>query len=64
ENPTILIVVDRIELEHQIYQNFQAYSYPNIVRAESKNHLKEFLKPITGVLSLQLFTSLRECQST
>ncbi len=44
ENPTIIVVVDRIELEHQIYQNFQAYGYPNIVRAESKNHLRELLK--------------------
>ena len=44
ENPTILVVVDRLELEHQIYQNFQAYGYPNIVRAESKNHLRELLE--------------------
>jgi len=44
QNPTILVVVDRLELEHQIYQNFQAYGYPNIVRAESKNHLKELLQ--------------------
>uniref|UniRef100_A0A7V4DXT4 Type I restriction enzyme endonuclease subunit n=1 Tax=Dictyoglomus thermophilum TaxID=14 RepID=A0A7V4DXT4_DICTH len=44
ENPTILVVVDRLELEHQIYQNFQAYGYPNIIRAESKNHLKELLE--------------------
>ncbi len=44
ENPTIIVVVDRVELEHQIYQNFQAYGYPNIVRAESKNHLRELLK--------------------
>ena len=41
ENPTIIVVIDRLELEHQIYQNFQAYGYPNIVRAESKNHLKK-----------------------
>jgi len=44
ENPTILVVVDRLELEAQIYQNFQAYGYPNIVRAESKSHLRELLK--------------------
>ncbi len=44
ENPTILVVVDRLELEHQIYQNFQSYGYPNIVRAESKNHLRELLE--------------------
>jgi len=44
ENPTILVVVDRLELEHQIYQNFQSYGYPNIVRAESKNHLRKLLE--------------------
>jgi len=44
ENPTILVVVDRLELEQQIYQNFQSYGYPNIVRAESKNHLRELLE--------------------
>ena len=44
ENPTIIVVVDRLELEHQIYQNFQAYGFPNTVRAESKNHLKKLLE--------------------
>jgi len=44
ENPTIIVVLDRLELEHQIYQNFQAYGFPNIVRAESKNHLRELLE--------------------
>jgi len=43
-NPTILVVVDRLELESQIYQNFQSYGYPNIVRAESKRHLRELLE--------------------
>jgi len=44
ENPTILVVVDRLEIESQIYQNFQSYGYPNIVRAESKRHLRELLE--------------------
>lgn len=43
ENPTILVVVDRIELESQIYQNFEAFGFPNVVRAESKEHLRELL---------------------
>jgi type I restriction enzyme R subunit len=43
-NPTIIVVVDRLELEHQIYQNFQAYGFPNIKRAESKDHLKKLLE--------------------
>ncbi|MBW9221497.1 HsdR family type I site-specific deoxyribonuclease [Methanothermococcus sp. SCGC AD-155-C09] len=44
ENPTIIVVIDRLELEQQIYQNFQAYGYPNIVRTESKKHLRELLE--------------------
>ncbi len=43
ENPTILAVVDRIELEGQIYQNFEAFGFPNVVRAESKEHLRKLL---------------------
>jgi len=44
ENPTIIVVVDRVELEDQIRRNFQAYGFPNIVKAESKNHLRELLE--------------------
>ena len=44
ENPTIIVVVDRIELAHQIYQNFQAYGFPNVIKAKSKNHLRELLE--------------------
>jgi type I restriction enzyme R subunit len=43
ENPTIVVVVDRIELESQIFQNFEAFGFPNVVRAESKEHLRELL---------------------
>jgi len=60
ENSTIIVVVDRIELEHQIYQNFHAYGFPNIVRAESKNHLRELLESVEVLLS-QLFTNLKVC---
>ncbi len=43
ENPTILVVVDRIELEDQMHKNLQAFGYPNITVAESKEHLRELL---------------------
>jgi len=43
ENPTILVVVDRIELEDQICKNLQAFGYPNITVAENKQHLRELL---------------------
>ncbi|MCD6219679.1 HsdR family type I site-specific deoxyribonuclease, partial [Candidatus Calescamantes bacterium] len=44
ENPTILVVIDRREIESQICENFRSYGYPNFVRAESKRHLKELLE--------------------
>lgn len=44
ENPTILVVVDRLELEGQIHQNFSAFGFPNVEKALSKYHLKELLK--------------------
>jgi len=43
ENPTILAVVDRIELEDQMHKNLQAFGYPNVIVAESKEHLRELL---------------------
>jgi len=43
ENPTILVVVDRIELEDQMHKNLQAFGYPNVIIAESKEHLRELL---------------------
>lgn len=43
ENPIILAVLDRIELVDQMRQNFEAFGFPNIVQAESKEHLQELL---------------------
>ena len=42
-NPTLLIVVDRRELETQMAQNLEAYGFPAVVRAESKEHLRDLL---------------------
>ena len=43
QNPTIIAVVDRIELEDQISKNFQAFGFPNITVAKNKDHLRELL---------------------
>lgn len=43
QNPTILIVVDRIELETQMQQNLEAFGFPGVVRAESRDHLRQLL---------------------
>ena len=44
ENPTLLIVVDRVELESQMVQNLEAFDYGTVYRAHSKNHLCQLLK--------------------
>lgn len=43
QNPTIIAVVDRIELEDQISKNFQAFGFPNVTVAKNKDHLRELL---------------------
>lgn len=43
ENPTLLAVVDRRELETQMAQNLEAFGFPTVERARSKRHLRELL---------------------
>ena len=42
-NPTLLIVVDRIELETQMTQNLEAFGL-DAIRAESRQHLRRLLQ--------------------
>ena len=43
ENPTLLIVVDRTELEEQMGRNLQNYGFPAVEIAESREKLRELL---------------------
>jgi type I restriction enzyme R subunit len=43
ENPTLLIVVDRTELEEQMGQNLKKYGFPAVEIADSKEKLKRLL---------------------
>jgi type I restriction enzyme R subunit len=43
ENPTLLVVVDRTELEEQMAKNLKKYGFPAVEVAESKEKLKELL---------------------
>lgn len=42
-NPTVLVVVDRIDLDSQITGTFLAADVPNLVRTESRQELQELL---------------------
>lgn len=44
ENPTIIVVVDRNELEEQFIRNLKNYQFPVIEEAKSKRHLQQLLK--------------------
>lgn len=43
QNPTLLIVVDRRELESQMVQNLEAIGFPSVTRARTRRHLRELL---------------------
>lgn len=43
ENPTVIMLVDRNELESQLYGNLDAVGIAQVEVAESKRHLKELL---------------------
>jgi type I restriction enzyme R subunit len=43
ENPTILVVVDRRELETQMVQNLEAFGFPMVEQAASKQRLRRLL---------------------
>ena len=62
DNPAILIVVDRIDLESQMLQNCEAFGLP-AVRATSKQHLEDLLKRDTrGVIvtTIHKFDGIRQ----
>ncbi len=43
KNPTVMVVVDRIDLDSQISSTFYASDAPNLVKAESRKDLQELL---------------------
>jgi type I restriction enzyme R subunit len=46
-NPTVLIVVDRIDLDAQISSTFHASDVPNLVKADTRDDLQKLLKQDT-----------------
>ena len=44
QNPTVLMVVDRNELQQQLFQNLEAVGFGAVHVARSKRHLRELLK--------------------
>ncbi|MDO9067480.1 MAG: HsdR family type I site-specific deoxyribonuclease [Deltaproteobacteria bacterium] len=44
EKPTVLVLIDRNELETQLFQNLEAYGFGGMIVAERKTHLRELMK--------------------
>jgi type I restriction enzyme R subunit len=44
QNPTVLMIVDRNELEAQLFGNLEAVGFGQVLVAESKRHLEELLR--------------------
>lgn len=44
ENPTVILLVDRNELESQLFNNLESVGKENFQQADSKKHLTELLK--------------------
>jgi type I restriction enzyme, R subunit len=47
KNPTVLIVIDRVDLDTQISNTFQAADIPNLVKADSREELERLLRQDT-----------------
>jgi len=63
ENPTILLVTDRKDLDIQISKTFRACGFPNPDQAESVRHLRELLSNPSGktiLTTVQKFQELQE----
>lgn len=54
ENPTVLLIVDRNELEQQLFQNLEAIGFGHVHLANSKRHLRDLLKADTRGLIVSM----------
>ncbi|GIV84771.1 MAG: type I deoxyribonuclease HsdR [Candidatus Roseilinea sp.] len=53
-NPTVLLIVDRNELESQLFQNLEAVGFGRVHLANSKRHLRELLQADTRGLIVSM----------
>jgi type I restriction enzyme R subunit len=54
QNPTVLLIVDRNELQSQLFQNLEAIGFGKVHLALSKRHLHDLLKSDTRGLILSM----------
>jgi type I restriction enzyme R subunit len=54
QNPTVLLIVDRNELQSQLFQNLEAVGFGKVHLALSKRHLRDLLKSDTRGLIVSM----------
>ena len=62
ENPTVIVVTDRINLDKQINATFRKTGFPSPIRAKSTNDLKNLIKQIDRVLGQTILTTIHKFQ--
>ncbi len=61
-NPTVLIVVDRIDLDAQISSTFHASDVPNLVKAETRAELQKLLQQDTRKIVITTIFKFAEAE--
>src|SRR5690606_31687469 len=61
-NPTVIIVVDRIDLDAQISSTFHASDVPNLVKAETREDLQKLLKQDTRKIIITTIFKFAEAE--
>ena len=64
ENPTIVLVTDRVDLDEQITGTFQRCGFPNPVQADSVKHLRQLLAGPSGQTVLTTVHKFQEITGT
>lgn len=63
ENPTIVVVTDRIDLDSQIIGTFERCGFPNPVQADSVKGLKDLLRAGNGQTIMTTIQKFQELES-
>ncbi|MBC7358369.1 MAG: HsdR family type I site-specific deoxyribonuclease [Desulfacinum sp.] len=63
ENPTVLMIVDRNELQQQLFQNLEAVGFGRVHVAQSKRHLRELLREDTRGLIVSMIHKFEDADA-
>ncbi len=62
QNPTVLVVTDRINLDKQITNTFRRCNFPSPISAKSTSHLQKLVKEIDQVPGRTILTTIHKFQ--